>query len=187
MCQVSVGGSAGTESGFGRLAVLRRIITLAGIMFLSILLGGCTVNMGFFVHNGYPFAVSITEPYTDFQNKPQHMSYGKVYVGQLRRMPRGLSRYGPAHLEVRNPQNQIVRQVWISQNQFNHIYMASKTDAAAVYLSVGPGQAIVVGRDDPRLIAAKARDRITVWVGLVTGSAIFALWVALQRRSRRNV
>lgn len=150
--------------------MMPRFLALMGVLLLAVLAAGCTVPMAFFVRNDYPFAVSISGA---------HDFYGTVLPGQRTQMPLGLSRYGPAHLEVRGPQGQVLRRVGISQNQFDRIYMASKDDVAAVSLEVGPGHVSVTEVEDRNRTAENSTGRVVgllVFALACAGSLLWLLW-----------
>ena len=154
-----------------------RCLALLSLTLLAALLAGCTQRMGFFVRNDYPFAVSITDA---------HEGYGTVPPERQMRMLGDLSRYGPAHLEVRDPQGRVVRRVWISQHQFDRIYMASKDDVAGVFLSVGPKSVSVGGVEDRQRAVENRRSAAAV---LITPLAVYmglvCWWLAAYRRARK--
>jgi len=166
--------------------IVPRCLALLGLTLLVALLGGCTERMGFLVRNDYPFAVSITDA---------HEGYGTVPPGRQMRMPFGLSHYGPARLEVRDPQGRVVRRVWISQSQFDRVRMALKGHVAAVplavSLAVGPKSVSVGGVEDRRRAADNRRSAavvlitpLAVYMGLVCWWLVAYLGARRARRVR---
>ena len=165
----------------GRYLGLRTLM-ITGVLFLTALLGGCTVRMGFFVRNSYPFAVTVRDA---------NEVYGTVLSGGQSQMPSGLSRYGPAHLEICDLQGRLVRRVGISQNQIDRIYMTSKRDVAAVFLSVGPNSVSVVEVEDQRRAVENRVGQAVVLIGLlVIFMGLVCWWLVayrtyLKARARR--
>lgn len=157
--------------------IMPRCLALLGLTLLAALLGGCTVRMGFFVRNSYPFAVSIRDA---------NEVYGTVLSGQQSQMSSGLSRYGPAHLEICDLQGRLVRRVGISQNQIDRIYMTSKRDVAAVFLSVGPNSVSVVEVEDQRRAVENKVGQAVVLIGpLVIFMGLVFRWFVAYVKSNK--
>ena len=168
MSRAETQSRVGDKMRVSRWRMMPRFLALTGALLLAVLAAGCTVPMAFFVRNDYPFAVSISGA---------HDFYGTVPSGQRIRMPLGLSRYGPAHLEVRGPQGQVLRRVGISQNQFDRIYMASKDDVAAVALEVGPGHVSVTEVEDRNRTGENSTGRVVGLLVFALACAGSLLWL----------